>query len=101
MRPCVTRTRSRRTSRSTSFRFRRFVRQRTERRNLRQILRFLGGRRSVHLILPARRLTTDQFVEVALLAARGFLLVKEREPCLVELLEPIVPADFFERAFPG
>jgi hypothetical protein len=41
---------------------------------------------------------THDFVEVAALAAGGGFLIQQSETALVELVEPIIPADFFERA---
>ena len=42
------------------------------------------------------RLTADELVKIAALAARGFLLIKQREVRLVKLLEEFVPGDLFE-----
>src|SRR5437868_2952844 len=48
-----------------------------------------------------RRLPSDQLVEVAPLAAGGFLLVDHRQLCLIELVEELVPRNLFERVVPG
>src|SRR5260370_25466533 len=40
--------------------------------------------------------TADQFVEIAALASRRFLLIEQRQVCLAELLEKFVPGDLFE-----
>src|SRR5260370_12578508 len=40
--------------------------------------------------------TADQFVEIAALASRRFLLIEQRQVRLVELLEKFVPGDLFE-----
>jgi hypothetical protein len=48
-----------------------------------------------------RGFTRHQLVEIALLAARGFVLHQEREITLLELVEPIIPGNFFERVFAG
>jgi hypothetical protein len=42
------------------------------------------------------RLTADELVKIAALAARGFLLIKQREVRFVKLLEEFVPGDLFE-----
>jgi hypothetical protein len=42
------------------------------------------------------RLTAHELVKIAALAARGFLLIKQREVRLVKLLEEFVPGDLFE-----
>ncbi|HEX6805651.1 MAG TPA: hypothetical protein VF133_18365 [Terriglobales bacterium] len=38
----------------------------------------------------------DKFVEVALLAACGFVLHHQGKVVVVKLLEPVIPGDFFE-----
>src|SRR3954452_9268218 len=49
------------------------------------------------VLASLRGLAADQLVEIALLAAGGFLLVQQREIGLVELLEELLPRDFLER----
>jgi hypothetical protein len=40
--------------------------------------------------------TAEEFVEIVALAARGFLLIEQRQVRFVELLEKFVPGDLFE-----
>jgi len=44
-----------------------------------------------------RRVTGDELVEVARLAAAGGVLVNQREASFVELVEPLIPRNFFQR----
>jgi hypothetical protein len=46
------------------------------------------------------RFAADQLVEVALLPGSRGLLKQEREIVSVEILEPLVPADMFQRTLP-
>jgi hypothetical protein len=40
-----------------------------------------------------------KLIEVAALSACGGLLKQQCQAALIELLEPVVPGDFFERSF--
>src|SRR5215211_6133171 len=48
-------------------------------------------------LAPPCSASADELEEAAFVAARGLVLVQEREVLLVELLEPLVPRDLLER----
>jgi hypothetical protein len=48
-----------------------------------------------------RSLPAHDLIEVAALAACGFLLIQQGQIALVEFLEPLVPTDVFEFVLPG
>ena len=60
-----------------------------------------GPRRPLAFRARRGRLAGDELVEVAPLTAGGRVLVDEREPALVELLEPLLPVDPVQRALAG
>jgi hypothetical protein len=41
--------------------------------------------------------TTYKLIEIALLTVRGLVLHNQRQVAILEILEPLVPTDFFQR----